>query len=129
MNAMVGDAGSLTSSGVNLNNPSYVQYFTYAAIPNPANILIFLDEHPDTIDDGYFLNKYYSSGWRDLPASYHNGAASISFADGHGEMHRWQFSSTKLPPVPGITESTELKVKNDERGDLDWVLSRMSVHQ
>jgi len=25
----------------------------------------------------------------DFPASYHNGAAGLSFADGHSEVHRW----------------------------------------
>jgi prepilin-type processing-associated H-X9-DG protein len=106
-----------------------VQYFSFVSIPNPANIFIFLDEHPDTIDDGYFLNKFYSAGWFDLPASYHNGAASFAFADGHSEMHRWVNSLTKLPPVPGITDDKDLKVKNEERADFDWVLSHMSVHQ
>jgi len=25
----------------------------------------------------------------DFPASFHNGAAGFSFADGHAEIHRW----------------------------------------
>lgn len=129
MNAMVGDAGVLTSGGVNLNNPNYVQYFSLASIPSPVNIFVFLDEHPDTIDDGYFLNKYYSAGWFDLPASYHNGAASVAFADGHSEMHRWVNPLTKLAPHPGITDDKDLKVNGNERRDFDWVLTHMSVHQ
>ncbi len=34
--------------------------------------------------------------WADLPASYHNGAAGFSFADGHSEIHKWLYASTKL---------------------------------
>jgi prepilin-type processing-associated H-X9-DG protein len=29
-------------------------------------------------------------GWTDLPASYHDGACGIGFADGHGEIHKWK---------------------------------------
>jgi prepilin-type processing-associated H-X9-DG protein len=45
------------------------------------------------------------NNWEDLPASYHNGAGGISFADGHAEMHKWIDITTKapvqyLPPTP-----------------------------
>jgi len=26
----------------------------------------------------------------DYPASYHNGAGGVAFADGHSEIHRWR---------------------------------------
>ena len=58
MNAMVGDAGSFSQSGVNLNNANYVQFFKAFSIPRPSEIFVFLDEHPDSIDDGYFVNSY-----------------------------------------------------------------------
>jgi type II secretory pathway pseudopilin PulG len=62
--------------------------------PGPANIYVFLDEHPDSINDGAFMLNagYYAIGnekWRDFPGSLHNGCVSISFADGRAEMHRW----------------------------------------
>ena len=129
MNAMVGDAGALSGGGVNLNNPSYVQYFSLASIPAPVNIFVFLDEHPDTIDDGYFLNKFYSAGWFDLPASYHNGAASVAFADGHVVSHRWSNPLTRLSPVPGITDNKDLRVTKDQSADFEWVLNRMSARR
>jgi hypothetical protein len=31
----------------------------------------------------------------DFPASYHNGAAGLSFSDGHSEIHRWIGSKIK----------------------------------
>jgi len=132
MNAMVGDAGELTAGGANLNNVHYAQYFSLASIPSPANIFVFAEEHPDSIDDGYFLNKFYytsygySGEWHDLPASYHNGAAEFAFADGHSELHRWLFSHTKLPSVPGIIASTDMRIRAGQSADLDWVLSRTS---
>ncbi len=64
MNAMVGDAGDFSAGGFNINNPDYVQFFKATQIPQPSEIFVFLDEHPDTINDGYFLNKSteYASG-------------------------------------------------------------------
>jgi prepilin-type N-terminal cleavage/methylation domain-containing protein/prepilin-type processing-associated H-X9-DG protein len=87
MNASVGDAGDITSSGVNTNNPGYVQFFKLTSVPMPSRIFVFLDEHPDSISDGYFVNRSYYPEWIRLPASWHNGAATFSFADGHAETH------------------------------------------
>jgi len=60
---------------------------------------VVIDEHPDSINDGYFLNNpgLMSTGdtWGDVPASYHNGACGISFADGHSEIHKWIGAGTK----------------------------------
>jgi prepilin-type N-terminal cleavage/methylation domain-containing protein/prepilin-type processing-associated H-X9-DG protein len=133
MNAMVGDAGDVSKSGVNANNPDYVQFFRVTAIPQPYRIFIFLDEHPDSINDGYFLNRwpsplYAEREWIDLPASYHNGAASFSFADGHSETHRWQNDLTKQPPIPGLlSPRLPLTVPDDQVADFNWTLSRMSI--
>jgi prepilin-type N-terminal cleavage/methylation domain-containing protein/prepilin-type processing-associated H-X9-DG protein len=130
MNAMVGDAGELSLSGFNLNNSNYVQFFTSASIPEPSNIFVFLDEHPDSINDGYFINKAYNWSWFDLPASYHNGAASFAFADGHCELHRWQLASTMPPAVPDAAQPLPTTVMAPaERQDIRWVVYRMSVER
>jgi len=136
MNAMVGDAGQASVSGSNLNNPRYVQFFSITAVPQPANIFIFVEEHPDSIDDGYFLNQPYyqdSDGeygheWIDLPASYHNAGASFSFADGHSEIHHWVCPSTIWPAQPDILP-LPMDVPPDQMTDFQWVVSRMSVKQ
>jgi prepilin-type N-terminal cleavage/methylation domain-containing protein/prepilin-type processing-associated H-X9-DG protein len=128
MNAMVGDAGEASSSGLNRNNPNYVQFFSLATIPKPMNIFVFLDEHPDSINDGYFLNKAYSSQWIDLPASYHNGAANFSYADGHSEMHRWRDAGTLVPSRPEAASLPMDLPKNAQR-DFNWVVYRMSVER
>jgi len=126
MNAMVGNAGDLSSSGVNQNNTNYIQFFALSAIPSPAEIFVFLDEHPDSINDGYFINKAYQWDWIDLPASYHNGAGCFSFADGHGEIHPWRFPSTKRPARPDGAQ-LPISIPRIEWGDFDWVMDRMSV--
>jgi len=126
MNAMIGDAGDLSLAGFNRNNPDYVQFFNMSSIPEPAKIFVFLDEHPDSINDGYFINKADYWEWIDLPASYHNGAASFSFADGHSETHRWRVASTKPPSQPDGAP-LPMKLPKSDWGDFDWVIDRMSV--
>ena len=79
-------------------NPTWVQFLKMSQFPGPANFYVFVEEHPDTINDGYFMNRWDVIQWGNLPASWHNGAANISWADGHLERHRW-IPNTVRPPV------------------------------
>jgi prepilin-type N-terminal cleavage/methylation domain-containing protein/prepilin-type processing-associated H-X9-DG protein len=126
MNAMIGDAGDLTKQGYNENNPPpYVQFFRITDIPRASEIFVFLDEHPDSINDGYFLNQFYSREWVDLPASYHNGAASFAFADGHAQLQRWVDESTRQPARPdGANLPLALQ---QQTADFKWVVQHMSI--
>lgn len=129
MNAMVGNAGDFSTNGFNVNNPDYTQFFKTTQIPHPSEIFVFLDEHPDSINDGYFLNQddYYYPQWHDLPASYHNGASGFSFADGHSALHRWSQPKTVVPPAPD-TANLPIATSSDDT-DFKWVLEHMSVEQ
>jgi prepilin-type processing-associated H-X9-DG protein len=85
------------------------QFYTYRKYsdinrPSPSSAFVFLDEHPDAIDDGYFLvfvNRKHL--WGNMPANYHNGACGFSFADGHAEIKKWRDPDTlskKIRPAP-----------------------------
>lgn len=128
MNAMVGNPGALLQNGANLNNPNYRQYLKESDIRQPAMTFLFLDEHPDSINDGYFLSSTYEMEWIDLPASYHNGGGSFSFADGHTEVHRWLSDSTKVPALP-YAAALPFAVRQADRADYDWIKRRTSVEQ
>jgi len=130
MNAMVGDAGNFSQTGINVNNSNYVQFFKTFSIPHPADIFVFLDEHPDSIDDGYFLNSETEPPvWTDLPASFHDRGANFSFADGHAEYHRWHNASTKQPvQAYGINPPLPLAI-TDGLQDHSWILSKMSIER
>ena len=128
MNAMVGNAGEFSSSGFNTNNPGYRQFFKSSQVPDPSRIFVFIEEHPDSVDDGYFLNKPETMAWLDLPASYHDGGASLAFADGHVEIHKWLFGSTKPPARPDVIQSP-FPVPPSERADFDWLMERTSLHR
>jgi type II secretory pathway pseudopilin PulG len=128
MNAMVGDAGRFSRGGTNMNNPDYRQFFKYSAIPHPTDIFVFLDEHPDSIRDGYFINRANYPEWRRLPASYHGRAACFSFADGHSETHRWVYPHTTPPSLPDQAHLPRY-IPANETGDFEWIISRMSVER
>lgn len=141
MNAMVGDAGSAITGGQNQNNPGYRQFLKVEQMPHPTDIFVFLDEHPDSIDDGYFIDRelpdagYGASSvpineWRDLPASYHNGSGAFSFADGHAALHRWQNSATVVPAVAYDVSIFPLQISSASdtaHADFEWVIEHMSV--
>jgi len=119
MNSLVGNPGVLT----NKYNPDYLQFFKSTDLIKPANVFVFLDEHPDTINDGFFMNRLEEYSWGNLPASYHNGAASFSFADGHAEAHRWRLPDTIRPPRQGGVGGT---IPATPATDYDWLKERTS---
>ena len=94
----------------NLNDPnwprgrnqffaSYRQWLKLGDVPRPSNYWVTIDEHPDSINDGYFLNdpSTVPGNWEDIPASYHNGACGISYADGHSVIHKWRSGASIIP--------------------------------
>jgi len=119
MNSLVGDPGTLT----NRFNPDYQQFFRAADLRSPSQVFVFLDEHPDTINDGFFMNRLHELRWGNLPASYHGGAGVLAFADGHIEVHRWVVPGTVRPPVQGAaTGSPEASPATD----FIWLRERTS---
>ncbi|HEY3863490.1 MAG TPA: type II secretion system protein [Verrucomicrobiae bacterium] len=101
-----GGGGAPRSRSMSMNawiNPSANAYASYQAgtgyrvyvktadlsRPGPANLWLFLDENPYSINDGYFLDFPSDTGWVDCPASYHNHACGISFCDGHAQIKKW----------------------------------------
>ncbi len=125
MNAMIGNAGDYSQAGFNVNNPGYAQYFKASQVPQPAGIFVFIEEHPDSIDDGYFLNFIDSASWLDLPASYHRGA-NVSFADGHVETHQWLCAGT-MPPSRPYAANLPFSVPAGQSADFNWLMSRTSL--
>jgi prepilin-type processing-associated H-X9-DG protein len=110
--------------GQNLFYTSYKQWLKTTDISNPAMKVITLDEHPDSINDGYFLQNPEGNSWGDLPASYHNGAGGFSFADGHAEIKSWKIGSTRAKVAynswPGLTP------RANELADLRWLQERLA---
>ena len=68
--------------------------------PVPAEAYVFLDEHPDSINDPGFFSPRQTS-WIDLPAVQHHGGAAFGFADSHAEIRRWRGSLSKIKSFYG----------------------------
>jgi prepilin-type N-terminal cleavage/methylation domain-containing protein/prepilin-type processing-associated H-X9-DG protein len=126
MNGFVGDVGELLKDGINLLSPDYKQFLKMSDFGSPSDIIVTLDEHPDSINDAFFWNPPQGSEeWSDLAASYHNGAGGFAFADGHAEIHRWLSPATKR----GVTMKgwfPGLPLQGDKK-DYDWVARRLTV--
>lgn len=56
----------------------------------PVNTWVFVDEHPDSMNDAGFFNPRSQNDPVDIPAAYHNGAGGFAFGDGHSEIRKWK---------------------------------------
>ena len=74
----------------------YRQFIKTTDVVQPSMTYLTLDEHPDSINDAFFIIDPNANNWQDRPASYHNGAAGFSFADGHAEVHKWLSDSSNI---------------------------------
>jgi len=122
MNHLVGDPGPLLDQF----NPDYVQFINDGQLRQASTVFVFLGEHPDTINDGYYMNRFHEYKWGNMPASYHNGATSLSFADGHATSHRWRVTGefgTVRPPVKGAVGGI---VPAKPKTDFQWVVDHSS---
>jgi prepilin-type N-terminal cleavage/methylation domain-containing protein/prepilin-type processing-associated H-X9-DG protein len=107
---------------------SYRVYLRMTDFKLPADTFTILDEHPDSINDGWFLpvlSPTDTDDWQDLPASYHDRACNIAFADGHSETHLWEDQST-LKPITKLYRDGLPIAPPLPANDLVWVIQHMS---
>lgn len=107
MNVYLGGWGG-TDGGWNYQPPPLF-YFKQSelSVPGSSQVFVFLDMREDSIDMGNFATNMRgfggnanSYGFFDLPGSYHGGANSFSFADGHSESRKWKDARTFPPMYP-----------------------------
>jgi prepilin-type N-terminal cleavage/methylation domain-containing protein len=97
--------------------------------PGPSRTFLLMDMREDSIDWGNFAtdmtgwpDQPQNVGFYDLPASYHNHAGGLSFADGHSEIRRWMDGRTTPPlaidaEIPDVYHSPHNK-------DVLWLQDR-----
>lgn len=127
MNAYLGDRGGPFSSG-------YHQFKKYSSLtaPAPSKAWVFVEEREDGINDGWFAvdmgsfdpHRPAAHTIVDYPASYHNGAAAFSFADGHAEVRKWVDRRTM--PVLRFGVALPLSQPSPNNRDVDWIQERTS---
>ena len=90
--------------------------------PAPSLAFVFIDENPNTVNDGHFVCDPTITKWTDTPASYHADAGGLSFADGHAEIKKWRDQNMikatgfNVTPQSGTT-------------DLQWLQERSTVRE
>jgi prepilin-type processing-associated H-X9-DG protein len=99
--------------------------------PGPSMTWLFMDEREDSINDGELvvgMSGYpdQPSQWMlvDYPASYHNRAAGIAFADGHGQIKRWV--DRRTTPELRASQLIQLDVPSPDNPDVAWLQERSS---
>lgn len=118
-------------------NTTETKFFVYIKegdllVPGPSQTWVFVDEHPDSINDGAFavempnIKGGADAEWIDMPAKYHGDSGSFSFADGHSEIHKW-LRPTEIPDAkyggPGLGKGTA----SYGNPDICWVAKHTSA--
>jgi prepilin-type N-terminal cleavage/methylation domain-containing protein/prepilin-type processing-associated H-X9-DG protein len=93
-------------------------------LPGPSQTWVFVDEHPDSIDDGIlYTNPNYTNGtgvFTELPSGEHGGSCGLGFADGHSEIHKWRTSVT----LRKVSYQKVEQVSVSGNQDLAWMAER-----
>ena len=129
MNNFLGSPARSTTDGSAdpFKNPQgdspYPPFQQITSIRSPSRTFVILDERQDSINDGVFSTDETPNTLhlRDIPASYHGGRGSFSFADGHSEIHKWHDGWLTLPPQSTPTHDHWFSAGDPEIADLLWI--------
>jgi prepilin-type N-terminal cleavage/methylation domain-containing protein len=139
--------GEWLDSGGGTANGWAVNYKTYAKmvdIGNPSKTLVFIDEHPGSINDAAFAitcgpNQPGGSDGActiiDMPGNWHNGACGVAMSDGHGEIHKWRSGYLKsLATGDGYQPPLRVQASSTRdvplyAADARWLADVGSVHK
>src|SRR5882724_5820402 len=130
MNPLVGSSVAIAMPATSPPGPLNAAYRLFKkqsdiSALGAAKTWVFIDESPLSINDGWFCcdPSPTANNWIDKPATYHDRAGGLAFADGHAQIRVWKDANliaykgprgTGLTPQPGV-------------GDLQWLGARTSV--
>jgi len=119
----------MNGSGV-WQDANFVTYKRLEEIRDTAHSWVFVEEREDSINDGYFAVMMATQyAIIDTPATYHDGASIISFADGHVEQRKWLESTTMPPLRPGVHLSGVPIYTSSTDRDMKWLTERTTVKE
>jgi len=107
------------------NDPAYREFHRMADItfPPPSMQWVIMDEREDSINDAFMaVQMGEPTTLVDWPASYHNGAGGISFADTHAEIHKWLDPRTRAPL--NLNKDLPYGVPCPNNNDVRWLQQR-----
>lgn len=119
-----------SNTGKGKANGEYRVYYKFSDMtdPGPARTFVFVDEPEDRINDGFFVVDMLNYPGNpvqfvDFPASYHGGAAGLSFADGHAELKKWRTALLLRVAQKNVTLPYPTPASGGE-ADLNWMQER-----
>lgn len=118
MNSQMGASGGLVNY-----SPGWKQYIKMSdiVVPTPSDALVFADEHPGSINDGFLEMHCVTPDFPDVPAAVRHGrSCGMSFADGHAALTRWVTPVLLIPEVQG----TPVKSIATTANNVDWLWLR-----
>ena len=100
----------------------------------PTELFVILDEHPDSINDGWYIAVGRDWGgayaWCDFPSTLHNGACGFAFLDGHSQIKKWlgKMASGEWTAVAfRDRHAGQLKATSTaDMADIDWAKTHMA---
>jgi prepilin-type N-terminal cleavage/methylation domain-containing protein len=127
MNPLVGPPAAPATSPPAPLNAAYRLFKKQSdiAVLGAANTWVFIDENPVSINDGWFCTNPdpNANSWIDKPATYHDHAGGLAFADGHAQIRVWKDANLinwKGPPNTGLTPQPP-------GDDFHWLGARTSI--
>ena len=137
MNAFMGPYGPRTFAvyynGHNRGYDTHRQWLKMDQIRRPAQFFVTIDEQADTLNDGLFTNNpdpLVATRLTDAPATYHGGGGTLSFADGHSEIHKWKSSAFRLAVIyQDMPARAAVMPAFDDaaKRDYQWLVEHMAV--
>ncbi len=89
---------------------------------SPSDVLVFVDERDDSVDDGNFGIDMTGNQLVNYPSSAHRSSSPLTFVDGHVESHRWLTSDVLIPQEIGQeTVKQQFTAVSAGNPDLGWL--------
>jgi len=137
MNCWVGYVCTSSGQGTT-STTTYKQFNKITSMTGlgPADLFVFMEERGESIDDGSFATEMnQATTIANYPSDNHNNAATVAFADGHVEVHRWFGESTQQGwsctspqnPQPVAKWNFGMLSSGANPSDLDWLQSHATT--
>jgi prepilin-type N-terminal cleavage/methylation domain-containing protein/prepilin-type processing-associated H-X9-DG protein len=134
--SQVFSVGEWLDGNLNAGQTKWRVYNKLSNIVLPPKTYLFVDEHPDSINDAAFASAMTGNQATDppsaarivdIPGDYHNGACGFSFTDGHSEIHKW-LGQLAHEPI-GYNNNISLNVSGANSWmDCHWMGDNCTVH-
>ena len=124
MNAYVGWRGQVYRT---LPNTGYRVYLrgSDVTVPGPTEVFMFAEIHSLSICRPFFGMYMNKSSFYHFPANYHGHSSTLTFADGHAEIHKWSDPRT-YNPNPNIAWHDH-DIASPNNRDLVWLQQHTSA--